>query len=151
MLMEYVTDAIVLDLFAGSGAIGIEALSRGAETCYFCDINKECIKVINENIEKARFKDQSIIFNLDYKKALNEVRDIKFDIVYIDPPYNNGLGQDAIEIISSYDLLKKDGVLVFETDEVEESPETIGKYVKFKSKKYGRNILNFYSSKGELA
>jgi 16S rRNA G966 N2-methylase RsmD len=91
------------------------------------------------------------VYNLDYIKTLDEVRDIKFDIIYIDPPYNKGMGQDAIEIISSYDLLKMNGVLVFETDEVDETPENIGKYVKFKSKKYGRNILSFYNLKGELA
>ena len=151
MLQNYIADSVVLDLFAGSGAIGIEALSRGASECYFCDSNKECIKVIKENLENCRFTDFSKVLLDDYTNALEKVRNIRFDIIYIDPPYNKGLGLKSIEIISSYDLLKKNGVLVYETDEIETSPDIIGIFEKFKSKKYGRNILNFYMTKGELA
>ena len=147
VLTADINDSVFLDLFAGSGAIGIEALSRGAKEAYFSDINKECIEVINFNLEKARFKDKSKVFNLDYIKMLDKVSNISFDIIYIDPPYNKGLGVKAIEIISSYDLLKKSGIIVYETDEVEQVPDTIGTYEIFKSKKYGRNILNFYSRK----
>ncbi len=149
MLSSYIEDATFLDLFSGSGAIGIEALSRGASKCYFCDINKECIKVINENLEKAKFLEFSVVHNLDYMDLLKEVRNVSFDIIYVDPPYNKGLGQKAIETISSYDLLKKNGVLVFETDTNEDAPDIIGKYIKFKSKKYGRNFISFYESKGD--
>ncbi len=151
MLLSYVDDATVLDLFSGSGAIGIEALSRGASKCYFNDNNKECIDVINENLEKAKFSDLAEVFHLDYLDMLKEVRNVSFDIIYVDPPYNKGLGKKAIETISSYDLLKKNGVLVFETDTYEETPEMIGNYIKFKSKKYGRNIISFYKLKGEPA
>lgn len=147
MLANYVQDAIVLDLFAGSGAVGIEALSRGAQLAYFADINKECIQIIKENLTKAHFIDQSKIYNLDYIDILDKVRNISFDIIYIDPPYNKGLGVKAIEIISTYDLLKTKGVIVYETDEIEEVPNVIANYEIFKSKKYGRNILNFYSRK----
>ena len=83
----------------------------------------------------------------DYSKMIDEIKDVKFDIIFIDPPYNKGLGIKAIERISSYNLLKIDGVLVFETDEVENVPDTIGMYERFNYKKYGRNVLNFYKRK----
>ncbi len=149
MLMSYTKEAVVLDLFSGSGAIGIEALSRGASYCYFCDINKECVKIINDNLDKAKFTDNSKVYNLDYIDMLKEVRNVSFDIIYVDPPYNKGMGQKAVETISSYDLLKKNGVLVFETDTGEDAPDIIGKYVKFKAKKYGRNFISFYELKGD--
>ena len=147
MLQDYVVDSIFLDLFAGSGAIGIEAISRGAQKAYFVDNNKDCIKVINENLNKAKFTEQSEVYNLDYDKALDKFKDIKFDLIYIDPPYNLGLGIKAITKIASLDLLMKNGVLVYETDEVEVSPDTIEIFEKFKTKKYGRNVLNFYRRK----
>ncbi len=89
------------------------------------------------------------MYYLDYQDMLKEVRNVSFDIIYIDPPYNKGLGQKAVETISSLNLLKKNGVLVFETDTGEEAPEEIGNYIKFKSKKYGRNIISFYELKGD--
>ncbi len=149
MLFDIVQDCTFLDLFAGSGAIGIEALSRGATTAYFVDSNKECIDVINENLTKAKFIDNAIVWHKDYKDALNELKNVQFDIIYIDPPYNQGLGIDAIKIISSTNLLKKDGALIFETDEIEEAPQYIEKFEKYKSKKYGRNILNFYKERSQ--
>ena len=147
ILMFKTPDSIFLDLFAGSGAIGIEALSRGAEKAYFSDSNIECIKVIKDNLKKARLEDEAVVFHGDYLKMLDEIKEVKFDIIFIDPPYSRGLGIKAIERISSYNLLKIDGVLVFETDEIEEVPDTIGMYERFNYKKYGRNVLNFYKRK----
>ena len=140
IMMSKIPGSTFLDLFAGSGAIGIEALSRGAEKAYFSDNNIECIKVIKNNLAKAKMLDDSFVFCGDYLKMIDEIKDIKFDVIFIDPPYNRGLGIKAIERISN-------GVLVFETDEVEEIPDTIGKYERFKYKKYGRNVLNFYKRK----
>ena len=126
------------------GAIGIEALSRGAKECYFCDNNPDCINVIKGNLTKANLLDQSYIYKLDYFDMIDKVRNVSFDIIYIDPPYNRGFGIKAIERISSYDLLKKSGVLVFESDTGEDAPDFIGQYQKVKIKKYGRNYLSFY-------
>ena len=147
ILMSKTPDSIFLDLFAGSGGIGIEALSRGAEKAYFSDNNIECIKVIKDNLTKARLIDDAIVFHCDYQKMLEEIKEVKFDIIFIDPPYNRGLGIKAIERISSYNLLKTNGVLILEADEVEEIPDTIGMYERFNYKKYGRNVLNFYKRK----
>ena len=135
-------------MFAGSGAIGIEALSRGADEAYFSDLNPKCTRVINENIEKAKFSEQAKVFTSDYKLVLKKLQGSKFDIIYIDPPYNKGLGIDAIEKISQYDLLDADGVIILETDTNEEAPDIIGDYEKYDYKRYGRNILNLFRRKG---
>lgn len=148
ILTSKIPDAKFLDLFAGSGAIGIEAISRGAVEACFSDTNSQCIKVIKENINKANFENESRVFNLDYKLVLKKLKDEKFDVIFIDPPYNKGLGVDAITKISEYDLLADDGVIILETDTNEEVPEGIGIYEKYNSKKYGRNILNLFKRKG---
>ena len=147
IIAQDVPDSIFLDLFAGSGAVGIEALSRGAEYCYFADNNKECTKIITENLKKARFEQQATIYTLDYEKVINKIAEVKFDIIFLDPPYNIGLGLKAIKLISSFDLLKTNGIIIYETDGVEDIPEVIENYMKFKEKKYGRNVLNFYKRK----
>lgn len=148
ILTSKISDAKFLDLFAGSGAIGIEAISRGAAEACFSDTNPQCIKIIKENINKANFENESRIFNLDYKLVLKKLKDEKFDVIFIDPPYNKGLGVDAIMRISEYDLLTDDGVIILETDTNEEVPEEIGIYEKYNNKKYGRNILNLFKRKG---
>ena len=77
-------DAIVLDLFAGSGALGLEALSRGAHKSFLCDKSRDAIKIINQNIEKTKSKDKVSLLNMDYKKALEELKRLntKFDLVF---------------------------------------------------------------------
>ena len=148
MLYTKVQDATFLDLFAGSGAIGIEALSRGAAKAYFSDINKECVKVINSNIEKTHFAENSVVLYGDFKQTIEKIKQIKFDIIFIDPPYNKGLGIKAIELIIGYEMIATDGILIYETDEIENVPECIKDYERYNYKKYGRNILNFYRRKG---
>ncbi len=147
VLSKQVPDSIFLDLFAGSGAIGIEALSRGAAKGYFGDQNQECIKIIKENVTKAKVIENAVILHGDFTDILETIKDVKFDIIYIDPPYSKGLGIKAIERISSYRLLKTEGILVYETDKVEDIPDIIGNYIRYNRKKYGRNILNFYKRK----
>ena len=145
IIYDKIQDSVFLDLFAGSGAIGIEALSRGAKEAFFIDVNKECTKIIEENISKAKMMEYSTIYNLDYNTALDKLMNIKFDVIFIDPPYNKGIGLKAIENISEKNILADDGIIVYETDEIEDIPEKIGRYKRYNYKKYGRNILNFYT------
>ena len=148
ILVNDINEAKFLDLFAGSGAIGIEALSRGASEAWFSDINPKCTRIINENITKAKFNDQAKVFNTDYKLVLKKLQGSKFDIIFIDPPYNQGLGIDAINKISEYDILSDYGIIILETDTNEEVPDEIGIYEKYNYKRYGRNILNLFRRKG---
>lgn len=148
ILLSEIPDCSFLDLFAGSGAIGIEALSRGAKFCMFIDSNPSCIKVIKENIEKAHFSEISEVYNTDYRKAINKLKEQSFNIIYIDPPYNKEMGINAVQLISNKNVLTHDGIIILETDTNEIVPDLIGIYEKFNYKRYGRNVLNLFRRKG---
>ncbi len=109
----------VLDLFSGSGALSIEALSRGAESAVLCDNSSEAITIINKNLEATRLQSKAQVINNDYLKILNKLKNEskKFDVVFLDPPYKTDYIFKSIEKIVEYDLLSKDGIIIAETDD----------------------------------
>lgn len=139
--------AVVLDLFAGSGQLGIEALSRGADKAYLCDINRDAVKMIKQNLEKTKLKDKAVIINEDYKKALRTLNtNEKFDIIFIDPPYKEDIAVDSIIDIIHESRLKENGIMIIETDEIERDLREINKIENIKiidQRKYGRASLIF--------
>lgn len=143
-IQDYLDDSIVLDLFAGSGNLGIEAISNGALKCYFIDNNKECIKVINDNINTFNIKNQSIVLNKDYNNALNyfDSNNIKFDIIFIDPPYKYNIKSELLDIIINNDILNDNGIIVFEYSNDEEIDNN--NFDLLKSKKYGDKYISIY-------
>lgn len=118
ILQNNIRDAIVLDLFAGSGAIGLESISRGAQKAVLCDKNKKAIDIIKKNVEKLRVEDKVKIAFTDYENFLNTSKE-KFDFIYIDPPYKTNFISDSIKIINNRNLLSDKGIIVAETDEEE--------------------------------
>ncbi len=108
--------SMFLDLFAGSGAIGIEALSRGAEKAYFIDNSREAIRIIKENVKKTKFENISAIFNTDYKAALKKLGalKIKFNFIFVDPPYFENMYMDILKNIHDNCVLEEDGLLILE-------------------------------------
>lgn len=112
-----VVDAVVLDLFSGTGALGVEAISRGAASVHMVEKNPQAIKIIQENL-KGIEGDYKIYFS-DYVAFLNSAR-IKFDIVLLDPPYNTDFGLTAIKILIERNLLNDDAIVIFETSENKE-------------------------------
>ncbi|MBP5444686.1 MAG: 16S rRNA (guanine(966)-N(2))-methyltransferase RsmD [Acholeplasmatales bacterium] len=102
-----------LDLFSGSGAMGIEGLSRFLDTCYFNDLNKEAYKTTKKNIDACKI-DNYKIYNLDYKECLNELKNVKFDCIFLDPPYKLEVISDIINYVLSNNMLNKDGLIVCE-------------------------------------
>ena len=118
ILQNNMRDAIVLDLFAGSGAIGLESISRGAQKAVLCDKNKKAIDIIKKNVEKLRVEDKVKIAFTDYESFLNTSKE-KFDFIYIDPPYKTNFISDSIKIINNRNLLSDKGIIVAETDEEE--------------------------------
>lgn len=147
IVQNQIEDAVVLDLFSGSGAIGIEFLSRGCEKAYLCDISKKVVNVINQNLEKTRLKENAIVYNTDYKKCLQDLKkqEVVFDIIYIDPPYKDDIAVDAVKTILSYGLLKEKGLIIIETDEKDRDIKELEKLdVQIKDcRKYGRANLIF--------
>ncbi|CCY99867.1 putative methyltransferase [Clostridium sp. CAG:793] len=139
--------AVVLDLFAGSGQLGIEALSRDADKAYLCDINRDAVKMIKQNLEKTKLKDKAVVINEDYKKALRTLNtNEKFDIIFIDPPYKEDIAVDSIIDIIHESRLKENGIMIIETDEIERDLREINKIENIKiidQRKYGRASLIF--------
>lgn len=145
IVQDWVYDSQVLDLFAGSGALGIEALSRGASQAVFCDNSLDSIKIIKSNIEKARVADRSQIVSGDFKRCLRdmEAKNQSFDIIFVDPPYYKGLFEEVLDTIRSCKILKKDGIVIVEHDAKRPIGQVEGLEV-YKEKKYGITMLTFY-------
>ena len=134
-IQNHVDDSVVLDLFSGSGNLGIEALSNGAKECFFVDNNKEAIKVINNNLSKIGIT--SNVLHKDFKDALEYFKDnnIKFDLVFLDPPYKDDYIDYSINYLLDNDLLNGKAVIV---SEFENSIKTDYKELKItKDKKFG--------------
>ena len=145
MLTGYVYGAKVLDLFAGSGALGIEALSRGAESCVFIDMGNDAISCIKANLEHTKLLDGATVIKTDslrYLQTCNET----FDIIFIDPPYHKGLAEQALEIIEQRNLLNENGLISLERDENEAEINEFNCLKCIKNKKYGRISLKIYKN-----
>ena len=116
MIQDHLKNSVVLDLFAGSGSLGLEALSSGASFSYFNDHNQKCIKVINNNIKTLNLESNTRVLNLDYEEALNyfQKNNIKFNIVFLDPPYKDRNINTIIDYLIDYNLLLEKALIVIE-------------------------------------
>lgn len=150
ILQNKIKGKVVLDLFAGSGALGIEALSRGAEKAYFCDNNVAAIKILNQNLNKTKLISKSIVINKDYKIALKDIKEV-VDIVFLDPPYKLDFAVNAIVKMMEFDLINNETLIIIETDEVERDIGEIEKVQEIEiidKRKYGRANLIFVKKRG---
>lgn len=141
-----IQDKNVLDLFAGSGAIGIEAISRGAKSATFCDNSMDAIKIIETNIKNTRSTEKAVLLHRDYSLALKYLakNNTKFDIIYLDPPYKTDFAEKAIDEIINLNLLSKEGIIILETDDTNKEETIKNKNIQiFDKRKYGRAILIF--------
>ncbi len=118
MIQNYTEDSCVLDLFAGTGNLGFEALSNGAKICYFNDINIKCTSLISKVAKDLKIEDRVKVIKMNYKKALHFFldNDIKFDIIFLDPTYKMECLNEIIDYIFKNNLIKKDGIIVCEID-----------------------------------
>ena len=140
-----IRDAIVLDLFAGSGNLGIEAISNGANKCYFVDNNKVAINTINKNIKTFNIEDNSIIIKDDYMNALNNLKNNKFDIVFLDPPYKDDYIDKAINKLLEYDMLNSKALIICEYDrDINHEYDLLDEV---KTKKYGDKFVTIFKKK----
>lgn len=131
----------VLDLFAGSGQLGIEALSRGAQKAVFIDLSRKAIQVVNENLEHCNLKENATVFNGDSLSYLKTTRE-KFDIIFIDPPYSKQLTAKALPLALS--VINEGGIIVCETASDEELPDKIGSFSIVKCDRYSKTKLTIY-------
>ena len=128
--------ARVLDLFSGSGAMGLEALSGGAESCVFVDCEKAAIDIINKNVEKTRLGDMARVVKASFDGYINSASDT-FDVIFLDPPYNKNLIYEAVKLISNKGLDNEGCLFVLESDKDEKIGLPAG-YEIIKEKIYGR-------------
>ena len=139
LISFYPIDGIVLDLFSGSGAMGLEALSRGARKAYFNDLGKKAYLTTKDNCRTLGYSDEVIITNLDYKKALTLYKE-PFDLVFLDPPYKLDCCNEVIDYLEKNNLLSPDGFIICEVDKDTIINETENLEI-YKEKNYGiRNV-----------
>lgn len=146
ILMPYITDTAILDIFAGSGSLGIEALSRGAKSAVFVDNGRKCRDIIMDNLKKTRFTQQATVLAMDVEKALRYLskNQEKFDIIFMDPPYNMNFVVRTIQNIDDFDIMSEEGILACEHHMNENPPEKVGNLVKTRVKSYGETLYSFY-------
>lgn len=147
IINNYILESFVLDLFSGTGSLGIETLSRGAERCTFVDSSKDSIEIIKENLKNTRFIDKGEVIFSDVINAINKfsVRRDKFDIVFMDPPYLKNLIIPTLKEISKRGILEEDGIIIVEHDIKDVIPDNVDKLYKYREKKYGNTILSFFA------
>lgn len=144
IIQNEIIDANFLDLFSGSGAIGLEAASRGAKKVSLCDKSKEAINIINKNIQKTHLEDKTYVYNMDYKECLNQIKNEKYDLIFLDPPYNTKLIYDAIKEILELNILKDEAKIIIETDDDKVLNDIAKQNIQIIDKrKYGRAIIVF--------
>ena len=151
IIQKDVPNAIFLDLFAGSGAIGLEAVSRGANKSILCDKNRDAIKIIKKNIEKTRSREQVELYEADFKEVLKNKLKEKIDIIFIDPPYKTDFAYEAIKILVNSKNIKKESLMIIETDEEERILKQIEnlEIEIIDKRKYGRAHLIFLKIRGD--
>lgn len=135
-IAPYMDEAVVVDLFAGTGNLGLEAISRGAKYCYFADKSRESLDLIRQNISYCKIEDQCRILQGDFERILDKLSE-KIDVFFLDPPYGEGFVQKSLELISEKELLSEDGIIVAEHGIKEKIEGQALGFYKLKEKKYG--------------
>lgn len=135
--------AKVLDLFGGTGQLGIEALSRGAQYAVFTDMQNEACRLIRENLKKTHFEQNARVIQTDYLDFLNHTKE-KFDMVFLDPPYAEVFLETAIKRITEIDILQSGGIIATERPLGKELAAKIDGFERSRDYKYGKIVLTFY-------
>ena len=135
--------ARVLDLFGGTGQLGIEALSRGAQSAVFVDASEKACALIKENLKRSKLQDCGKVIRSDYMEYLDRCRE-KFDIVFLDPPYAEVFLENALKRLSEIDILQSGGIIIAERPLDKELPWVFPGFTRSKDYKYGKTLLTIY-------
>ena len=133
----------------GSGAIGLEAVSRGAKKAILCDNNKQAIQIIKKNIEKTQFQDKIELYQMNFDELIKNKINDQLDIIYLDPPYRTDYAYKAIELLLKKEKIKTDSIIIIETDQKEKVKKEIEslEIEIIDERKYGRANLIFLKKK----
>ena len=137
--------ASFLELFAGSGAVAFEALSRGASECVLVEYNSDCLLAIRKNIDSLK-ETACVVYPAQADRAIKEFcqRARRFDIIFFDPPYYKGLAKKTLQTLAAYDILTRTGLVVIQHFKKDDLPVAVGDLTLFKQKNYGDTILSLY-------
>ena len=135
--------AVVLDLFGGTGQLGIEALSRGAKRAVFVDDSEKACKLIRENLRRTRLEQEASVIRCDYLAYLRRCTE-KYDIVFLDPPYAEVFLENALKMITEIDILQSGGIIVTERPLGKDLPYEFEGYTRSKDYKYGSTLITLY-------
>ncbi|MCK5450518.1 MAG: 16S rRNA (guanine(966)-N(2))-methyltransferase RsmD [Candidatus Omnitrophica bacterium] len=141
-----VPGANFLDLFSGSGAFGLEALSRGAKKAVFVENNFECSKIIRENINSMNLEENTTVMVEDVYKSIEYLAEERqrFDLIFADPPYNTNIVKKLLIIIYQYDIVSSTGFLILEHHKNEDIPGFPGDVSLYKQRTYGKTIISVF-------
>ena len=139
--------ARVLDLFGGTGQLGIEALSRGAQSATFVDAREDACRLIKENLKKAKMENSGRVVRSDYRDYLNRCQE-KYDIIILDPPYIEDFIENSLNLISEIDILQTNGIIVTERPLDKEIPSAFADFSRSKDYKYGKTLVAIYRREG---
>lgn len=142
-IIQYEIAGDVLDLFAGSGQLGIEALSRGARHCVFVDAGTEAVAVIRENLQRTHLSDKAQIVRTDYLSFLKSCRK-RFRLIFLDPPYGEKYLENAIKFISEIDILAEGGIIISERPAEKTLEGHFPGLVASKDYRYGKTIITLF-------
>ena len=141
-----------LDLFAGSGGVGLEAISRGAREVVFVEKDPQCAEIVTDNVGLLRIDHQKVtvrieVLAMDALAAIKEFARRKrvFDIVFVDPPYSRGLARKALKTLEAHVIVHPNSYLIFQHDQDEILPESSGRFLALRQKRYGRTYFSIYS------
>lgn len=135
--------AKVLDLFGGTGQLGIEALSRGAKSAVFVDAGEPACRLIRENLRRAKLESDATVIRSDYLAYLKRCKE-KFDIIFLDPPYAEVFLENALNCIAEIDILQSGGIIIAERPVGKEIPVELAGFTRSKDYKYGSVLLTLY-------
>jgi 16S rRNA (guanine(966)-N(2))-methyltransferase RsmD len=146
IIANYIPDADVIDLFAGTGSLGIEALSRGAKKAVFVDKSKDCYELIKGNLEHTKLTDKAVIIATGIQEAIPGIAKqmSKFDIILMDPPYRKNLVKETLTILSNNDIMNENCIIIAEHDKSDEVPSEVGRIKLIRTQKYKDTILSIY-------
>ncbi len=138
--------AYVLDVFAGTGSLGIEALSRGAEQAIFFDKSSECCDLIKDNLVHTKLAEKAEVYTTDFVCGIERLhaQDRKFDLILLDPPYNKNFIQETLKTLINNDIIRDDGIVVAEHSLSDNLPVASGRLEAIDSRKYGDTVLTIY-------
>jgi 16S rRNA (guanine(966)-N(2))-methyltransferase RsmD len=135
--------ASILDLFGGTGQLGIEAISRGAKNAVFVDAREDACRLIKENLRRARFEKEGRVIRSDYLDYLKRSRE-KFNIILLDPPYAEEFLENSLKMITEIDILESGGIIVAERPMGKELPWDFTGFTRSRDYKYGKTLLTLY-------